>query len=512
MRDSSNLRNRILAALGFAIPACAAPPPATPAAAMDAAATETAAQADAAGSAETAASADTGPGTDAATGTDAPTIDTLGRADVAVRADAPGPVDASVPVDAAATSDAKDAGPAPLDAAANAKPDALVDAVSPADAGPADVASVDASAADGAGLCTFGQATQVCYSAEQLKANIENPPFGGDGTPKKYDGPLPPDGCPHVEFVKNSCCNAAVGQPLLQGDKCCYWYCTGACCGRPLVVDGETRVAALVASADWLGVHAAQMPMPVQEPTLTSAQVAALADAWRRDGLDEHAAIASFQRFGLELAACGAPADLVRAAATAVRDEVGHAELCFGVAQRLDGRALGPGALDLRGMTVRDLAEAAAAAVREGCVGETLAAAQAAATARTTRDAGLRAALRAVAEDEANHAELAWRFVAWAWRQGEPAVQSAVRTAFADATREPPYDPGRDTGLAGVPDSARMAWGRLPAGGADRIAAAVLAEVVRPCAARLLAGEAATTPDAPALLPKVRPQDLADVA
>jgi hypothetical protein len=46
----------------------------------------------------------------------------------------------------------------------------------------------------------------------------------------------------------------------------------------------------------------------------------------------EHASVAAFARFTLDLLALGAPADLVQSAQQALGDEIAHAELCFGLA------------------------------------------------------------------------------------------------------------------------------------------------------------------------------------
>jgi hypothetical protein len=161
--------------------------------------------------------------------------------------------------------------------------------------------------------------------------------------------------------------------------------------------------------------------------------------------------------------------------------------VCFGVATQLDGQAQGPGALDLADMQLAtSLAEATAAAVREGCVGETLAAAHAAAAARQTRDPALASALAAIADDEARHAALAWRFVQWACGQGDPAVGPAVQAAFAAAVATPPTARSADLALAAVPAAEQHAAGRLPASEATALYRAVLAEVVGPCAGVLV--------------------------
>ena len=100
--------------------------------------------------------------------------------------------------------------------------------------------------------------------------------------------------------------------------------------------------------------------------------------------------------------------------------------------------------------------------------------------------------LERVAEDEARHAELAWRFVQWALASGRAAVRDAVRSAFDAPVAGPPSLPG------GVDADAWRANGRLlPHEHAD-VVRSVLEEVVAPCRARLTGDERRTTAGLPA--------------
>lgn len=461
MRDLEPLRNRILTALGLAAVASGCATPTAPATATTA--------------------ADTTP-TDSATDS--------GVADGGV-ADVQADVGSSVPPDAVADSVADTSAPdsavqdtnMPDSAAETSAPDSAKDTA------PADETAQTADAkAPPEPVCSFGKAAYGCYSASELKYAIDNPSMGGapsqDAGPSDagsgYAGPLPPQGCPDPAIVKDGCCMPGVGEALLDGDKCCFWRCVGACCGRPFVVAGQTRVAPLVEQSAWT----AESPKSAE---LSQADADALASAWRADGADEHASVASFLRFGLDLLACGAPPDLVAAASLAAVDEVKHAQLCFALASNLDGRAVGPGALDCSGIAPRaDLASAVTAAVREGCIGETLAAAMAGAAARLAVDPATAQALQVIAEDEARHAELAWRFVAWAVA-ADAAARDAAQAAFAQAlSAVPPADP-RAALLHAVPSPVRAHWGRVPAERWAPLARAVLVDVVAPAAAALFA-------------------------
>ena len=143
--------------------------------------------------------------------------------------------------------------------------------------------------------------------------------------------------------------------------------------------------------------------------------------------------IASFARFTLDLLAFGADSELVELAQRAGLDEIAHAKLCFGLAERYDGQVSGPAALDLHGVQpAATLRAAARAAFVEGCIGETQAALLARAALAHATDTGARAALERIADDEARHAELAYRFVAFAL-QREPDLRADLSAALQDA-------------------------------------------------------------------------------
>ena len=270
--------------------------------------------------------------------------------------------------------------------------------------------------------------------------------------------------------------------PVPQDGLCCYMVTEegGGCVGRPFLVDDSARTASVErADRGWsLGVLA-------PDTTGLDAEVRrALAAAWSADALLEHASIAAFSRFSLELLAVGGPADLVAAAHQAALDEVRHARICFALAQGYAGAPLGPSTFPFDGsITVRsDLASFAAATAREGCIGETLSAIIAAEQLARATDPAVRRALSAIAEDEARHAELAWRTVAWAIERGREAVRAAVASALADAAR---YVPRVATDTA-IPPGILGAHGRLDAAATREAMARAMDEVVRPCFASLL--------------------------
>lgn len=179
----------------------------------------------------------------------------------------------------------------------------------------------------------------------------------------------------------------------------------------------------------------------------------AAAAAWARAALAEHASVASFATFTLDLLAVGAPADLVGASVSAMQDEIAHARLCFDLAAALGGTPLEPGPLstaDTRPHGSR--AELLVALVRDGCVNETVAAHEAALRREGATHPGCRAALDRIAADESRHAQLAWRTLAWLLVV-EPTLRDVADQAFIDAhaatrqARHPEEPDRRDLGL-----------------------------------------------------------------
>jgi len=245
--------------------------------------------------------------------------------------------------------------------------------------------------------------------------------------------------------------------------------------GRPFLVHDEPRLAAAMRRADW------------QEPALAPA-TAALSDAerahlvahWTELGLMEHASIAAFARFALQLLELGAPAALVELAQQAMGDEARHARVCFALASRYGAAPVGPGALTTSdAVTADDLATVVRLTVREGCIGETEAAIEAAESAQQVTDPVVREALLAIAADELRHAELAWRFIDWALDQ-----DATLSQVLLDELRA---EPRPTTAKSDTSDDALRRYGVLGEPARHAIRRRAREQVIRPVAQRLLA-------------------------
>lgn len=268
---------------------------------------------------------------------------------------------------------------------------------------------------------------------------------------------------------------------------------TGFCIvGRPFLVDGAPRLAPSTARQDWYMGDPGTLPSSAAAAPLN----AAVAQGWLEQALMEHASVASFARFSLQLLQLGAPAELVSAAAVAMQDEIRHARSCFELARRYSGEEVGPGPLAVEGaLESSDPAAVVLAAVREGCIGETVAAIEASEALHHCEDAGARAVLERIAIEEGQHAELAWRFVAWAL-ETRPELAPRVREAFAHdlAGAQPARRSGPQKLAAVDHDLARHGLLSAPLRAALRDR--VLLEVVAPCVEGLLGGAGWQRPDA----------------
>ena len=143
--------------------------------------------------------------------------------------------------------------------------------------------------------------------------------------------------------------------------------------GRPISVDGAHRKAKPIPKSDW--AHSVSDAFQQLSPS----QREQLAASWTQAGLMEHASIASFARFSLQLLELGAPPNLISGATRAQADEVAHARDCFSVASVLRGSPVGPGPLNLRGAlgSPCSVAQVLLETIQEGCINEPLAAAEA---------------------------------------------------------------------------------------------------------------------------------------
>jgi len=157
---------------------------------------------------------------------------------------------------------------------------------------------------------------------------------------------------------------------------------------------------------------------------------------------DEAASVHAFAALAQELAALGAPAQLLARILSAARDELRHARAVSRLVADRGGRCRPP---QRRPLAPRDARELALENAVEGCVRETWAALLAAHQAEHAADPELRAVMRGIAADEARHAELAWAIDAWLHTQLGPDAHAEILLLVVAAYRHSPTTHAADT-------------------------------------------------------------------
>lgn len=252
------------------------------------------------------------------------------------------------------------------------------------------------------------------------------------------------------------------------------WNCSTSVCGRPYLVDAAATLAPTVARRDWHEPLAPSIP-PARE---------ALAAAWTELARMEHASIASFASFTLQLLAVAAPPELLAASQQALTDELLHARLCFGLASAYAGQPVGPGPMPISSPTALDLASLLITTIREACVCETLAALEAREAATRATDPTVAQVWSRIAADEQQHSELGWRVAQWIVRAA-PELRDLARDTFENAIAEAHH--GADRYARTPADLTLRPHGLVDPSLRAAIWRRGLAELVDPCADALCA-------------------------
>lgn len=163
---------------------------------------------------------------------------------------------------------------------------------------------------------------------------------------------------------------------------------------------------------------------------------------------------------------------------------------------RSAARLQGPGALNVeRSCEEADLRQIVRLSFLEGCLGETSAALEAAEALAHCSDPCVRAVLGRIARDERAHAELAWRFVAWALER-EPSTVGVVRQLLDDIEREHAAPASAATPKC-VDDTSpgdatfdTLRYGVVPVALRAELRRAAVHEITLPCGRALLASVA----------------------
>ena len=253
------------------------------------------------------------------------------------------------------------------------------------------------------------------------------------------------------------------------------WRCHVGICvpGRALRVEGVARIAVPKTRPDWSADFV--MDVGVYSP----ATLLAAARFYTTMAAYEHASVASFSRLSLQLLALSAPSSLVREASASALDEIEHARLGYAIASVFSGKTIGPDKLpEATAALSMGMEDFIAALVFEGCVGETLSAAEVREASERADDDSLRAVLSRIADDEERHAAFSWRILAWALsvtgERGKEIAHDSFVAAFSHYTLDQQSD---DTSLEVV--------GILSTRSMSLIRRDIFRNVIAPCALHL---------------------------
>jgi hypothetical protein len=202
----------------------------------------------------------------------------------------------------------------------------------------------------------------------------------------------------------------------------------GGAWGRPLRVRGRILHPNLRAGADWT---------QGARPTVTDLDMPtriALEALWLHDAQKEHASVPAFSRISWQLAAVGAPAELLEWSHQAAMEEIDHARRCFALAAGYGGRShtveampdLLIGGLDTKG---DPLVVMALESLKDGCLLEDFNSDVAGECEKACLDPATKDVLARITREERSHAELSWSMVAWLAERGGDRVRDALEKA-----------------------------------------------------------------------------------
>ena len=261
--------------------------------------------------------------------------------------------------------------------------------------------------------------------------------------------------------------------------------------GRPFLIEGTARLAEASHSSnnDWSRSSSAKLDnLKSTAAKLSAHERLSLAQHWTKLALMEHASIAAFARFSLELMALGAPSELLQQTIAAMEDERIHTELCFAVARQFGADKLAASPLDVSGaLDELNWQSILKNVILEGCIGETTAALEAKLLSERASEPSLAATLHQIAADEQRHAQLAWSFTKWCIEQHGEAAISICRSAIAEELRN------------GLSSSSQTSdhqlniteqFGYMSRTERNELKRAVLSSVVLPCLDQLILAQA----------------------
>lgn len=238
----------------------------------------------------------------------------------------------------------------------------------------------------------------------------------------------------------------------------------GGAWGRPLRIDGKNVGATLGPGSRW-----AKGPRPVIDD-LDATTREALGRMWLHDAIKEHGSVPAFAQVTWDLAALGAPAELLVRAQQSALQEIDHAQRCFAVSETYLGKTIGIGPIPAatgghrrRGGVLRCAKRLAKETLEDGCLIEDLNADFAARAHALAIDPAMRSLTECIAREEREHADLAWDILQFCVEL-HPDVADAVRKRLPKLPDHilVPYDLGSVEIIARADAGMLAAHGRVP--------------------------------------------------
>ena len=196
---------------------------------------------------------------------------------------------------------------------------------------------------------------------------------------------------------------------------------SGATEGRPLIFNGIAQTASVSFGKTW-----SKGPL-AKSHQLTFEQRQILSNFWLRTAQMEHASVASFHQFALDLIRFGAPPDLLIRTNKAILDEISHAKAAFAITEGFLNQAISPGDFQMKIQPATNLAEFAKKVALEAAINETIAVILATVQRAKCTDYAINKFLTKIIREEAEHAELAWDTLRWLIQKGCSDVVDSLR-------------------------------------------------------------------------------------
>ena len=195
--------------------------------------------------------------------------------------------------------------------------------------------------------------------------------------------------------------------------------------GRPLIFEGVAQAASISLGKAW-----SKGPL-AESSLLTLKQRQVLSTFWLKTAQMEHASVASFHQFALDLMRFGASPELLIRTNKAILDEVAHAKAAFAITEGLLGQPVSPSEFHMNIQPTVNVSDFATKVALEGAINETIAVVLASLQRAKCTDFAIQQFLSDVIREEAEHAELAWDTLRWLVTKGGQDVIDSLRRLLA---------------------------------------------------------------------------------